>query len=370
MVSITQKDEWGLSRFAATVAAAIGLNLLTDSAIAQQEMPPALVETASATEEMMAPQTFLPGTVVSRNDSRISAEIAGRVTWVAEEGTLLAEGDVIATIDDRNLSLALTRNKSQITRLDARIKFLKLDLARLQELAENNNIPSSRLEEAESNLAMTEQELAQAHVEAEQAAIDLERTKVRAPFPGRVVERLAQAGEYSTPGRQIVRLVDTQHLEVSATAPVTLARVLRDGQDVVLREDAELTDTNIRALVPVGDARSRTMEIRVGLPDGLNYVVGTAVMVGVPSSAPEQVVAVPRDALVLRREGTYVFRVKDDNTAERLMVTTGAATGKQVAVVGGITRGDKVVVRGGERLREGQPVQDRAIASASNASGR
>lgn len=370
MVSITLKKDWGLQRLAAVAAAAVSLQLFAGAATAQQQMPPALVETASATQEMMAPQAFLPGTVVSRNDSRISAEISGRVTWVAEEGTLLGEGDVIATIDDRNLTLALALNKSQIKRLEARIKFLKLDLARLQELAENNNIPSSRLEEAESNLAMTEQELAQAHVAKEQAEIDLERTKVRAPFPGRVVERLAQAGEFSAPGRQIVRLVDTQNLEVSATAPVSLARVLRDGQDVVLREDEQMSDTSIRALVPVGDARSRTMEIRVSLPSDQQYVVGAAVQVGVPSSAPEQVVAVPRDALVLRREGTYVFRIKDDNTAERLMVTTGAATGKQVAVLGGITNGDKVVIRGGERLREGQSVQERSLASASNAAGR
>ncbi|WP_286829784.1 MULTISPECIES: efflux RND transporter periplasmic adaptor subunit [Kordiimonas] len=351
------------------VAVLAAASLFTGTAGAQQrQMPPALVEVAEASAEMMAPQTYLPGTVVSLNDSRISAEIAGRVVWIASEGTLLAEGDVIAEIDDRNQTLALARNKSQAARLEARIKYLESDLARLQELAANNNIPSSRLEEAESTLAMTREELSQARVAVEQAKIDLARTKVRAPFPGRVVERLAQIGEYSSPGRQIVRLVDTEHLEVSAKAPVTLARVLNDGQQVVIRENDAVADTRIRALVPVGDALSRTMELRVSLPVGSQYVVGAALQVGVPANTPEQVVAVPRDALVLRREGTYVFRVKDDNTAERLMVTTGAATGRVVAVTGGIESGDRVVIRGGERLREGQPVELRG--GVNLASGR
>ncbi|WP_262690728.1 efflux RND transporter periplasmic adaptor subunit [Kordiimonas aestuarii] len=335
----------------------------------QQQQPPALVEVAEASAEMMAPQAYMPGTVVSRNDSRIAAEISGKVKWVAPEGTLLKEGDVVAEIDDRNLRLALDRAESQIKRLDARITYLKADLARVQELAVNKNVPSSRVEEAESTLLMMQEELAQARVTAEQAEIDLERTKVRAPFPGRVVERLAQAGEYSVPGRQIARLVDTEHLEVSAQAPVTLSAMLMDGQSVVLRRDALVVDTSIRAIIPVGDSLSRTMEIRVSVPAGSRYVVGTAVQVGVPSSAPQQVVAVPRDALVLRNDGTYVYRVKDDNTAERMLVTTGAATGRRVAVTGGIEHGDKVIVRGGERLRPGQAVQLRE-GSTQVANGR
>lgn len=326
-------------------------------ALQQQAPPPALVEVAQASAELMAPQVLMPGTVISQNDSRISAEISGQVTWVALEGMRVAAGDVIAEIDDRNHRLAVDRNTSVIKRLDARITFLAADLKRVQELAQTDHTPASRVEEAQSALLMTEQELAQARIALEQSEIDLSRTKVRAPFPGRVVERLAQAGEYSVPGRQIARLVDTENLEVRAQAPVHLASVLNDGQTVTLLKDNQSYASAIRALVPVGDTVSRTMEIRVSIPANAGYVVGTALQVGLPESTPTEVVAVPRDALVLRTEGTYVFRVKDDNTAERLLVRTGAAAGSKVAVIGGIESGDRVVVRGGERLRPGQTVQ-------------
>ncbi len=337
--------------------AALSLSLVAVQTPAQQQQPPALVEVAQASDELMAPQVQMPGTVVSKNDSRVSAQITGQVTWVATEGTLVKEGDMLAEIDDRNHRLAVERNQSQVARLEARVRFLRADLARQKELAETEFTPTSRVEEAESNLLMTEQELAQARIALEQSKIDLGRTKVRAPFPGRVVERLAQAGEYSVPGRQIVRLVDTENLEIRGTAPVNLADVLRDGLPVTLRKDGNIFDSDIRALVPVGDTVSRTMEIRVSVPAGAGYVVGTALQIGVPSSAPAQVVAVPRDALVLRSEGTFVFRITDDNTAERLMVRTGAASGARVAVLGGIESGDRVVIRGGERLRPGRSVQ-------------
>lgn len=323
----------------------------------QGQQPPALVEIAQASAELMAPQVYMPGTVVSQNDSQVSAEITGRVTWVAAEGSLVKAGDLLAEIDSRNHQLAVDLNQSQVLRLEARIVFLKADLARQQELAETEYAPTSTVEAAASTLAMTEQELAQARIALEQSKIDLERTKVRAPFPGRVVERLAQAGEYSVPGRQIVRLVDTENLEVRGQAPVNLAGVLRDGLVVSLRKDGQSLDSAIRALVPVGDTISRTMEVRVRVPEGTGYVVGTALQIGVPSSAPAEVVAVPRDALVLRSDGTYVFRINEDNTAERLLVRTGAASGTRVAVIGGVENGDRVVVRGGERLQPGQSVR-------------
>lgn len=354
------------NRMKSRVAILCGVGLIaTAPVVAQNGPPPAVVEVAEASSEVMAPQVFMPGTVVSRNDSRIAAEISGRVISVVPEGTSVQQGDVIAEIDNRNLKLQLERNHSQIKRLEARIRFLEADLKRVKELAETNHTPASRVDEAQSQLDMTTEELAQAKLNLDQTTVDLERTMVRAPFPGRVVERLAQAGEYSTPGRQIVRLVDTSHLEVSAQAPVNLAGVLSDNQRVALRQGSSFSDATIRALIPVGDAVSRTMEIRVAVPEGASFVVGAAVQVGLPSSAPEQVVAVPRDALVLRREGTYVFRVKDDNTAERLTVRTGAANGALVAVMGNISNGDRVVIRGGERLRSGQPVKLRDQVTAS-----
>jgi hypothetical protein len=66
--------------------------------------------------------------------------------------------------------------------------------------------------------------------------------------------------------------------------------------------------------------------------------------------------------MVIRRDGIYVFRVKADNTVERIQVTTGAAAGENIAISGAIKDGDKIVIRGNDRLLPGQAVK----AAASN----
>lgn len=125
---------------------------------------------------------------------------------------------------------------------------------------------------------------------------------------------------------------------------------------VSLRIGDATRERRVTALVPVGDETSRQLELRVALDDP-SLTVGVPVEVGLPSAAPRGVVAVPRDALMLRRAGAFVMRVTGDATAERVPVEAGQAQDGFVEVGGGINPGDLLVVRGGERLLPGQKVQ-------------
>ena len=75
-----------------------------------------------------------------------------------------------------------------------------------------------------------------------------------------------------------------------------------------------------------------------------------------PATAPRRVTAVPRDALVLRADRVSVFVIGEENTARRVDVELGAAEGNFIEVTGDVRPGDSVVIRGGERLRDGQAV--------------
>lgn len=317
--------------------------------------PPAKVVVEPVASRSMAPKIEVPGTVHSRQDAAVAAEVAGRVTWVAEAGTKLAAGEPLARLDDRVLTLELQGLAAQIRSLESQLDFQTREAARLAELAKKGSAPQSRLEESTSRRDVLAQELVQARVRHERMALDLERTVVRASFAGQVAARMIEVGEYSTPGAKIARLVAVDDVEVRVQAPVSIAANLREGMSVQLQGDAGPAQGTISRIIPVGEERSRTFEVRVELP-ATRWFVGAAVTVALPAAPAAQVVAVHRDALVLRGTGTHVYRIKADNTAERVPVRTGMSQGEWIEVEGDVATGDRLVIRGAERLREGQSV--------------
>ena len=78
--------------------------------------------------------------------------------------------------------------------------------------------------------------------------------------------------------------------------------------------------------------------------------------VSLPQSGTRTAVSVPRDALILRQGSVYVYRLAADGTVERVDVETGIGNGTRIEVRGEVSPGDRVVVRGGERLQPGQAV--------------
>jgi multidrug efflux pump subunit AcrA (membrane-fusion protein) len=90
---------------------------------------------------------------------------------------------------------------------------------------------------------------------------------------------------------------------------------------------------------------------------GFDWPVGLNIKAAVANGVTEDVLAVPRDSLVLRREGISIFRINKDNMAEQISVTLGMGAGEFVEVKGDVNEGDLIVIRGAERLKNGQKVQ-------------
>jgi RND family efflux transporter MFP subunit len=325
------------------------------AADAQDGPPPAPVRVVEAASLNMASTVLAPGTVVSLHDASIAAEIAGSLKSVAEVGDEVEAGDVIAAIDDDDLQLQLQFADATIKRLEASLKYSNRQLDRQKKLASQNIAARNELDETESQRDMAAQDLIQAKVSHKQILLLIEKSRIRAPFGGQIVARYRDAGEYLSVGSEVVRLVDTNNIEIQAQAPIAVARFLDEGTDVIIRDRDRSVTSKVRAVVPVGDQRSRMIEVRIALNEK-SWVIGSAVRVALPEAHPVQVVAVPRDALILRQNSTYLFKVNGDDTVEQVAVTTGIGSGSLIEVSGDIRDGDRVVIRGGETLRAGQSV--------------
>ena len=154
----------------------------------------------------------------------------------------------------------------------------------------------------------------------------------------------------------MLRLVDTHRIEISLPASIALTRYIEPGMRVPVRSGDIEREHVVRTVEPVGDAVSRMVEVRLSAGDS-EWLVGTPVQISLPSDASVSTVAVPRDALVLRHNGSFVFRIKDDNSAEQVAVEIGDSAGNLIAVSGPLQAGDRVAIRGAENLTDGAAIK-------------
>lgn len=322
---------------------------------AQGGMPPANVRVAEAGIQFLAPTTLVPGTVVSRDDARLSAEVSGRLLEVADVGTMAQQGDVIARIEDTGLKLRKDELQAEVERAQARLKFLENEEGRYVKLAASNLAAATKLDETRSDRDVASGDLRVARSRLAQVDDQLSRTQIKAPFNGIVVERLMMPGERVDVGVQVVRVVNQQSLEVIARAPLEYFSYLQPGLELEIRAGELNSSGMVRTVVAVGSENTHQFELRLDISSD-QFPVGKTLRVAVPTSNAREALLVPRDALVLRPDGISIFVIDQDNKAKRVVVTTGIGSSDKIEVMGDIQAGEKVVIRGNERLSTGQTV--------------
>ncbi len=314
------------------------------------------VRVAEAVRVTLAPQQWLAATVVSRHEAEIAAEAGGRLLSVAEIGTRVKRGEVLARIDDTFSKLKIDELTAAVAREEATLQFLHGEMRRLTRLAKQNNTAQTQLDEVASRQQAAVSELSIARTRLAEAQEQLRRHQLRAPFAGMVVERRKRGGEWVGIGDTLLRLVDTRALEAQASAPLAARRFVRPGDRLTVTSEDGTASGRVRTLVPAADARSHRLDLRVTL-SGEDWSIGQTLRVAIPRALAREVLAVPRDALLLRSQGAAVFRINAEGQTERVAVTPGMASGDMIAVSGDLQPGDRVVIRGGERLRPGMAVQ-------------
>lgn len=339
-----------------SLAAAISLYAGT---VPAQDIPASVVQVVSVERVDIAPTVSVPGTVYSRNDVQITAGVNGQLEIVVEPGTLVPRGAPVARIDATPLELQKAEQGALLERAEINARQLESLLRRQRELQGSNLVSDFELEQTEANRDLALSDVTIARVRIRQIDEQIGRSVARAPFSGMVIERLRREGEDVTRGEVLARLTDIGNMEVRAFVPLKHLPRTGVGETIgVFNGDLSYEGT-IRALVPTGDVRSQTFTAHIDLPAAAaaDWTVGQLVSVAVPIRAPEATLTVPRDALILRQNGSYVYRINDENLAERVDVRIGDSAGELVAVTGALREGDRIAIRGAENLTDGAPVR-------------
>ncbi|MBT8079759.1 MAG: efflux RND transporter periplasmic adaptor subunit [Gammaproteobacteria bacterium] len=363
-----------MRRIAAGPLASI-LCIVTVSAAAQQPPPAKLVLTAQVERREIAPTVSVPGTIYSRNDVQITAGVTGQLLVVAEPGTVVQQGEAVARIDRTTLLLQRAEQEALLERSEINLRQLESALRRQRELGGSNLVSEFDIEQTEANRDLARSDANIIRVRIRQIDDQIRRTDTVAQFTGIVTERLHRAGEDVARGEVLGRMTDIENMEVRAFVPLKHLGRTRIGESISIFESKSQVIGTIRALIPTGDVRSQTFEARIDLPETVRgaWAVGQLVSVAVPISASEPTLTVPRDALVLRQNGQFVYRINAENIAERIKVSIGDSQGELIAVSGDLREGDLVAIRGAEGLSDGATVrvltQETATAGTLRESG-
>lgn len=233
------------------------------------------------------------GEVVPRQGGILAAAISAPVAAVlVVAGNRVRAGQPLAQLDiaDRRADLETARARISVAEAQIGVRRAALDVERANlrrqgELRGSAAFNAARLEDSQADVARLDAEITVARAQFEQARaqaarllVDIERSKVLAPYDAVVTSRDVDAGDFVTPGRRMFALVNMDALEIEADVPTGMLGMLREGQRIEAQtRDGLPVTARVRAVIPVENPLTRTRTVRFAVEGGASLAVGQSV---------------------------------------------------------------------------------------------
>ena len=331
------------------------------------ERPPTPVRVSPVVRAPLAVQIRALGTVTPLNAVTVRSRVDGELLRIEfEEGERVEAGELLAQIDPEPYRIDLAQAEGQQRQNLAELENTRIQLRRFRDLAKSEFVAAQDVSDLEARVRQLE-----ARREIDQAAVDearlqLEYTRITAPVAGRVGLRQVDAGNLVRSGDEngIVTITQTSPISALFSVPETSVPTLLDAVRRNPDLPVEAWDRGERRLLATGsltsvdnriDTETGTLRLRALFTDERlfpNQSVNIRLQLG-----NEETLSIPDATVQFGSQGTYVYLVGEDDTASVQPVTLGASSEGRVEVLEGLEEGDRVVLEGIDRLRDGAPVE-------------
>lgn len=318
------------------------------------------------------------GTVTSLATVTVRTQISGYLMKIDfKEGDEVKKGDLLAEIDSRPYEAALAQAKGNLARDEALLKGAQVDLTRYQGLAAQNAVPRQTLD---TQVALVAQD--QGTVEADRAAVNAAQVNLNychivSPIDGRVGIRLVDQGNYVTPSdtNGLVVITQLKPISVLFTVPednlqAILKRLQQGAKLPTTALDRSSTKTLAQGVVQSTDSQidptTGTIKLRATFPnDDEALFPNQFVNIRLLLDTHKNVVIMPTAGVQRGVPGTFVYLVNPDNTVSVRKIELGITDGDNVEVKSGLQPGDKIVIDGADKLRDGAKINVRTEADTN-----
>ena len=339
---------------AALAACLIGL-------YAQAQPPnrgPATVTTAPVREGILAPGREETGTIFFKEMAEVATEVAGKVVEVAfEEGEVVQAGSPLVELDDSLLLRELAAAEATLQRYRTEEEDAKVRFDRAKILLEDEVTTPEQYDTLRFEYEGKRHQVASSAAEVERLKTLIGKHTIRAPFDGIILSRATELGEWKSSGDMVAKLARQNIYDIMVNVPQDILAYLAPGTALPLNIAGKDFQAAVVAIIPQGDITTRTFPVKLRLEEDVALYEGMAAKVSVPTGEQRQCLFVPRDA-VLREQGEETLFTLDNGKAHRHRVQVLGYEGMMAGVVApDVSIGESVIVKGHERLRDGDVVQ-------------
>ncbi|MDJ0685544.1 MAG: efflux RND transporter periplasmic adaptor subunit [Alphaproteobacteria bacterium] len=297
------------------------------------------------------------GQLEAAQASDLSFEFGGRIAdLTVDEGAIVKKGDILAALDTSLLETNTSRQRAARKALQAQFEFSKKSVERREALSQRGFTSQEALDEVVSRTAELAARIAEISAAIENAEIMIRKSKLVAPFDGRIAARYADSGATIGAGERIFELLETGRPKVRVGLPVSLD--IAEGAEL----EVEIADARyvgqVRAVRPDVDPRTRTRSAILTLQDGPQEAYGQLALVRTLSRVETPGAWTPISALREGAQGLWTILIVDSEGQVRpAAVEVIHAEAERVFVRGSFQDGDPMIDLGQHRVTPGQSVR-------------
>ena len=325
---------------------------------AKNAPPPMLVAVDEIIEGTAEPQQKMAGTVYYSRVSKVAAEVAGLVASVSiEDGDRVRNGSALVSLQTDLLETAITKTRNAHEQAVIDMEQARKDLARLESLHKDKLIAETTYDGQLAKAQGLEKLAAGFKADLDRLHLEKDKMIIRSPFSGLVLKREVEKGEWVNAGGTVAVVADNREIDVIVEIPARMIGFLEKGRDIqVVVGDNEYFGRYV-AMIPKGDITTRTFAIKIRMKNKAGLIEGMEAYASLPSGPKLSSLLVPRDA-VIKQFGQQVVFIAVEGKAKMVPVQVNGYQSMQVAVSGAdLAVGQQVVVKGNERIRDGQPIR-------------
>lgn len=320
------------------------------------------VEAAAVGRRDLAPVFTFSANLEAVWSTEVSTKADGRIDKLfVEEGDRVTAGMVLARLDMNELAAQVMQAEGQVLQAKATLEQNELNFQRMDALYKQNAVSAHTLDSAR-----TQRDLALGGVRAAQGNLILLKTRldnanILSPLNGVVIRRHVQAGAFSKAGAAIFTVADVSTLLAKAVVGEAQIAELTLGKSVNVKVDAlkgQEFKGRVTRLSPAASVPTRTFTAEVSIPNpGEQIKVGMFANADIVGQERKNVLTVPESALVMREDQKTVFVVAEENRVVQKVLKLGDAAGGYVEVLSGVKEGERIIVAGQHKLKDGASIR-------------